>query len=62
MKAGDEENTHWFTWQTPGSNVSVVSLRTANKHVSDLKMLDSRWRPRVLRTNHKVWSLVSVLV
>lgn len=21
-------NTHWFTWETPGSNVSIVSLKT----------------------------------
>lgn len=36
-------NTHWFTWETSGSNVSVVSLKThtQKQHVMDGKMLIS---------------------
>lgn len=28
-------NTHWFTWETPGSNVSIVSLETQRERETD---------------------------
>lgn len=32
---GCHGNTHWFTWETPGANVSVISLQTQKRQVKD---------------------------